>query len=382
MDSMEEVISALLGAGAEMLDITPELHDLAVSRYEDVGNWLGGSGGPSWEIYPQGSFRLGTVVAPVGSAGAYDIDLVCRRELAKESTTQEKLKDMVGQMLQDYVEVTAGQDNAPTQCTSSRRCWTLAYPDHDFHLDVLPAIPDRDHEPTSILLTDVHLRAWQHSNPIGYARWFRTRSQEMLIALEKLARADNVAEVPEYRVRTTLQRLVQVLKWHCAVRFAADPDNRPPSILITTLAAHAYTGESDLFTAALRAVAGMPRFIENRGGTWWVANPVHEAENFADKWNYYPQRRTAFLAWLGDITALLEDAARLRGRGLDQVVARLSESFGEDPITKAAQAYGDKIRGLRQAGTLSVTTGAGALSTSGGGTRVPSHTFYGTHAHH
>jgi hypothetical protein len=76
-----------------------------------------------------------------------------------------------------------------------------------------------------------------------------------------MARADNVAEVPEYRVRTTLQRGVPVLKWYCAIRFATDPNNRPPSILITALAAWAYDGESDLFSTTLHAVRRMREWL-------------------------------------------------------------------------------------------------------------------------
>jgi hypothetical protein len=63
----------------------------------------------------------------------------------------------------------------------------------------------------------------------------RTRSEELQRRLVEAAlkRHVNVADVPEWEVRTTLQRVVQVLKWHCMLRFATDPDNRPPSILIT-----------------------------------------------------------------------------------------------------------------------------------------------------
>jgi hypothetical protein len=89
--------------------------------------------------------------------------------------------------------------------------------------------------------------------------------------------------VPEWEVRSTLQRVVQILKWHCMLRFANDPDNRPPSILITTLAHRAYTGERDLFTATRNTLDGMDTYIENRNGSWWVPNPAHEEENFADK---------------------------------------------------------------------------------------------------
>jgi len=39
-------------------------------------------------IYPQGSFRLGTVVRPDTRTGEYDIDLVCWLLIAKETVTQ------------------------------------------------------------------------------------------------------------------------------------------------------------------------------------------------------------------------------------------------------------------------------------------------------
>ena len=378
---MEELISMLLNHGAESLDITPELHKIAVERYEAVGNWLGLSGGPRWHIYPQGSFRLGTVISP-NASGEYDIDLVGRLAIAKASTTQAALKEAVGDMLEQYIKETAEDPEAdgPTACIPSRRCWRLEYPGHGFHRDVLPAIPDLEHyDPTSILLTDVQLVHWQHSNPIGYAHWFRSRSEELRVTLEKMARAENVDEVPESRVRTTLQRLVQVLKWHCAVEFAEDPEDRPPSILITTLAATAYDGEADLFTATRNAVRRMPNLIENRNGVWWVANPVHEAENFADKWNQYAERRHKFLAWLKKITQLLEEAARTRGQGIEKVSALLSESFGPDPIQKAVKSIGAGYRELRESGRLAVA-GATATFTRTSPTTVPDHNFFGNDA--
>ena len=77
LDSIEEIISFLFTSAITQLDISTELYELAVLKYEEVGNWLGKTGGPGWEIYPQGSFRLGTVVRPAGEQAEYDIDLVC-----------------------------------------------------------------------------------------------------------------------------------------------------------------------------------------------------------------------------------------------------------------------------------------------------------------
>lgn len=64
LSSIEEIISFLFTNAVTELDIPAELAELAVLKYEEVGNWLGKTGGSGWEIYPQGSFRLGTVVQP------------------------------------------------------------------------------------------------------------------------------------------------------------------------------------------------------------------------------------------------------------------------------------------------------------------------------
>jgi hypothetical protein len=81
--------------------------------------------------------------------------------------------------------------------------------------------------------------------------------------------------MPPLGTHGTLQHVVQVLKWHTMVFFEDDPDNRPPSILVTTLATRACTGERDLFTATRAVLTGVHQHIDNRNGRWWVANPAH-----------------------------------------------------------------------------------------------------------
>jgi hypothetical protein len=378
VDSIETQLSTLLATGAETLDIPPHLRQAAVGRYEDVGNWLADHTGTRTRIYPQGSFRLGTVVQPVGRSGQYDIDLVFLLPILKESTTQAELKDRVGELLDDYLDwkLANGDNDGPKTCEPSRRCWTLSYPDYGFHLDVLPSIPDTEHPPTGIRLTDKNLRLWQHSDPIGYATWFRGRS-EMQRGLIELAtkRNQNVADVPEWEIRTTLQRTVQVLKWHAATHFARNPDLRPPSILITTLAAHAHAGEQDLLTALRIVLDRMDAHIENRHGIWWVPNPAHEEENFVDKWNEYPHRREAFVAWRRSINAALDDAVGLQGKGLQAVAERLYGEFGEHRIKEAYAKYASEHMQQRQAGALRM--GSTGLLTTGAGVPVRDHVFHG-----
>jgi hypothetical protein len=380
VDTLEEMLSMLLAGAVDTLDIAPDLQRLAIARYEEVGSWLAEHGGYRCRIYPQGSFRLGTVVRPAGGSGEYDIDLVCLLLLAKEATTQTELKKHVGVLLRSYIrwKTSQGHADGPRTCESRRRCWTLGYPDHGFHLDVLPTIPDAERPPTGILLTDKQLYRWQHSNPIGYANWFRGRSEELRSLLSKFAaeRHVNVADVPEWEVRSTLQRVVQVLKWHAMMFFERDPDNRPPSILITTLAARAYRGETDLFTATRTVLAGMRTHIENRHGILWVPNPAHDDENFADKWDEYPERREAFFAWRSEITGALANAVQLRSSGLNTVVAHLSKAFDAEPLKQSAIRYGEQIRSRAAAGALRMTP-TGLLSATPSGPSTKLHTFYG-----
>ena len=143
---------------------------------------------------------------------------------------------------------------------------------------------------TAIWLTDKLLWLWQPSDPLAYVDWFREQcAREFLEARVDLAKsAGSVDKVPQWQVRTTLHRVVQVLKRHRDVFFKDDLDDRPPSSLITTLAARSYNGRRNLVDATLTAVQRMPDFTLIDAGEYWVPNPVAEGENFSDKWNEYP----------------------------------------------------------------------------------------------
>ncbi|WP_406158563.1 cyclic GMP-AMP synthase DncV-like nucleotidyltransferase [Streptomyces canus] len=373
-DSAEQMLSMLLDGAVEVLDIAPGLHDTAIERYGEVGTWLAENGSPGWEIHSQGSFLLGTVVRPNTETGEYDIDLVCRLPLQRDSTTKEELKQRVGDQLVAYRrwKQRQGHTDGPESLEARRRCWTLGYP--GFHLDVLPAIPDDEHPPTGILLTDKKLRKWQHSNPLGYAKWFRVRSELSSALLEKRLAA-SVAKVPEHHIRSTLQRLVQILKWHCMLFFADDPDNRPPSILLTTLAARAYRGENDLFTAVRNVLGAMPHFIEKHNGQWRVPNPAHEDENFTDKWNEYPERREAYLSWFGEINTIMDNLALTESKGLDVAYSQLIKSFEPGPVMRSFASYGARMK----APTDQRMSATGLLSATAAGPRRKPNTNYGQH---
>jgi hypothetical protein len=369
-----EFLSRILGGTIEQLDINIDSFLKAEQRYTDVGKHLADEGA---SVYVQGSFMLGTVVQPYDRNGEYDLDLVCRCSVAKQNISQMELKDRVGGFLREYIETGDGVDGEVPILKESRRCWTLGY--SRFHMDVLPAVPnDEAASDTAIWLTDKQLRLWQPSDPLAYVDWFRERcAQEFYEARIELAKsAGSLDDVPEWRVRTTLHRVAQVLKRHRDVFFADNLDDRPPSSLITTLAARAYDGRRDLVNATLAAVQRMPNFIITKDGKYWVPNPVAEGENFADKWNEYPERRTNFLRWRTEVEQVLS-AALKEGAGSQAVYGYLEKAFGAGPVRKALSAFGAEQRELRESGGMRMTQ-TGLLTSSGAGVAVRgNHRFYG-----
>ena len=345
MHIYSEQFSSLLEAIAEALDIPESYYEQAIERYKSIGNWLERDGSEVAnyrpEIYPQGSFRLGTVTKPLSDAEEYDLDLVSELNLQKNLISQAYLKNLVGKEIKSYAR--AHNMNSPAE--EGRRCWTLHYADDvQFHIDILPAVPDAElfkqylrskgHLPSSwsdfaIAITDntlpnyyqTNTGDWPRSNPKGYAAWFRHRMEIQFNAIRRsLAESiqRQIEDVPEYKVKTPLQRSVQILKRHRDIWFdknqsAYDEKAKPISIIITTLAGHAYNNEVDLQQTLLKIVTEMPRHIEyDHNGEVIISNPVNPLENFADKWQEHPIRKTCFMNWLKQVQFDLVRALELK----------------------------------------------------------------------
>lgn len=352
---------------ARSIDIPPGKYQDAVNRHRAVGEWLesGNYPGCSGEvrIYAQGSFRLGTVVRPIrnGIEASYDIDLVSELPLVKSRTDPGTVKAMIGRRLQDHETYRRMLDE------EGRRCWTVEYAEQDgvgFHLDVLPAVPDPHHGfTTAIAITnkDGRVYAWSASDPQGYGVWFDEKNAAAFLresfAQKKLMQESaprvfaSISDVPDQLVRTPLQRAIQLEKRHRDLMFNK-PSNcmyAPISVIITTLSAHMYQNETDVYSALsgivtrLDAHAGL---LEGRGidpgiaamglirrtpeGGWYVGNPINPAENFADRWHEDNHARArAFFSWLGVLRDDLVNLPNYTGVNLQE---RLTRSLGAAPV--------------------------------------------------
>lgn len=366
-------LNRLISDGLQSLDISPAEHECVTSRYTELGRELD----LHWStthghnvISPQGSFLLGTVVRNIHRNDDVDIDCVALRDIDKLSTTQAELKADVGAAARKYASKPHSDAPKVTQCT---RCWTLTW--SGMHLDILPAIPNRDDGGTNILITDREVRRWLDSNPAGYAAWFRNRMRDELIAERViLSKRLEVEDVPEWRVKTTLQQAVQALKRHRDIYFTDHLEDRPPSIIITTLAALAYRGRGELYDVLRDITATMGGHLVREGGRWVLTNPAQNDENFADSWASDPHRAANFFEWLEDAQSAFADLGRRPG--LDRTVPLLAEAFGDRFAKAASKSLGGSIYQAGQHGQLRVVTG-GTLVPATSGRTVRTHAFAG-----
>jgi len=371
-------ISDLLEGAAELLDLPPQLRQVAVALYDDVGQWMADNfeGEADWAIYPQGSMRLGTVVRPEAD-GDYDIDSVAVHHLTKDQTTKLELRDEVGTVLASYVEDRKGTDGAPTGLEQGKRCWTLTF-DEPIHMDVLPAIPDPKHLDTGISITDQSFTRWLPGDPIGFANWFQGRmAYAFELERKELAKAASVdiEQIPVENVKTQLHRAVQVLKIHRNRYFADTPELCPPSVVLSTLAGLTFTNEGTFADTLLSMLEDMPHIIGRDGDKYVLLNPVHDEENFADRWT--DDRDTAFAKWITAVRRDITDALSVR-TGLNHAVARLGSAWGPDIMAKSAEHYGTQLSNKRGAATGALAVGAtGLITTGGAGTKVRPHRFDG-----
>lgn len=362
----------VLGLGISSLDITPAENRQLITRYVTVGQYLSRhwhTDPADWSIYPQGSVRLGTITRNTHRNDEIDIDLVAERQVDKRQTTQAQLKTDTGVALQAFVA--SRPEGSPTLDEPGKRCWTLLYPGS--HLDLLPALPNPEHsQPDAILITDTELRMWQHSNPIGYADWFHGVMRDGTVVKASV----NVDDVPMWPNKSVLQQAVQALKRHRDIYFTGRLDDRPASVIITTLAARAYRPGGSLFEALRYITKQMPAFVEHTDAGLCVINPVNEHENFADRWKAQPERAAAFFEWLEAAQSDFESIGRQRGPA---VFETLSKALGQRVAATASSGRGAELLKARSSGYLGLTTasGAGALVLTGGKTVRP-HNFHGS----
>lgn len=403
----KEELGRTLERLANAIDLTEAQYRDANARYEAVGNFVAR---PSSNLLPyqpqlvsQGSMRIGTVTRPVHEECEFDVDGTLRLQIAAP-TIQWQMKQLIGDCFK-------ADGTYARMLEEKNRCWRLKYADGSrFHLDIVPAIPDNfqwlldlgvpyRYASHAVCITDkndpyYYLRTSDLplSNPEGYALWFldvmkiQADSIRMKLAAELRM---SIEQIPEYRVRTPLQRSIQLMKRHRDIMFG-DDDLKPISVIITTLAARAYTDVMRaqpgglFYDIVLAIVEKMSDYIETRAGVRWIANPVNPNENFADKWHTEKKLEQYFFKWHKAFLETLKHDKLIKNH-VDKT-DHLRLSFGTRAVNQALNTFGevsDEKRKIQLQATAALLASGGAytdrlghITAQSSGTKNVEHRFH------
>ena len=305
----------------QSLDISPTMYKNAHDKYISLARYLE-SHGIEADMYPQGSFALGTVVRPVtkNPDASYDLDFVCQVRQNRDQLAPSDLRDKVEQILRN-------SDLYGGKLEVYDKCFTIRYSDIGgigFSIDIVPAADEN----TS------NTYRWITNNPKGYRTWFEGINKPFLLAVRQEQRNKilqenrtlyaSVEEIPDAVVRSSIQRVIQILKYHRDVyysQFRDGDDTKPISAIISTIVAQvaaslpATISVFDLLRSVLDEFNTYGKYqlltekrfsechpgknlIRKENGRWILENPANPEDNLADQWNTDDKISQRFYRWI------------------------------------------------------------------------------------
>lgn len=352
------------------LQIPPSQHGLAESRYITIGRWLSSEGSAlavyDPVIYPQGSLRIGTTVRPLARQ-EFDLDLVC------ELRADWRLFRPAVRLL-DMVEMRISENEVYRDTYERKnRCIRICYA-NDFHLDILPACPDKLSGGTCLVVPDCEADDWKPSNPKGYAAWFEARAAcATLICQKEIEPLPDHEEVDD---KPPLKRAVQLLKRWRDIAYEKTPELAPISIVLTTPAALHYDQQDSVYTALVKILDGIIASLPMTGRLQ-VLNPSNLEEDLSERWDDSPKAYQAFVAGISALRVQL----RLLGQqqSIIETAAILEKLFGKELVQKAVTSQAKSIESARSARRLAVAKATGTIVSvaAPNSTPIRSNTFYG-----
>jgi len=343
------------------LDISPSMYSNATEKYNNIAKYLQEHGIVA-DMYPQGSFALGTICRPYrkDKDPKYDLDFICQIVGDKDSYTPQKLKKEIEDVL-DCSELYGGK------VTIFPEGFTIEYADIGgigFSIDIVPAIDESDENKVDLKkicdspeLIDTAIAIpkfsesesgrWITNNPKGYRTWFEDinspfatySSEEHMKELFERNKTiyNTIEDVPAELNRTSLQRVIQLLKYHRDVYFSRKQDGeavRPNSSIITTLVTliaknlnprlsifdllEAVLTELEIYAkyqkfgqAAFNEIYGLPKVELKSVDDWKLLNPANPGDNLMDAWNSNSELPKNFFMWVKAAKSQLIDALYL-----------------------------------------------------------------------
>jgi len=375
------------------LDLTKTQRTKAEDHYTAITKLLSSEDSRLLQFSPllhvQGSFLQKTMVKPMVGVG-YDIDLICLLHNSRHLGPDKIFTMIVDALKSRYPDLEVKD-----------RCCRIDY-SGEFHMDIIPASPEHDDDPSRILIPDRPRKRFLPSCPKPFAFWFdlitqlKPKFSESLLESVINCSASNSAVIeplPDYdgMAQEPLRRFVQILKAARNHYYQYRSCKPPTSIVLTTLTAHAYkkavlgtTFESMLHV--FRAVASdLNSSVEEErdaDGTLHLTlkNPQDERENFLDSWQNDDESLRHFQAWQRDVVTFIDQMIQLEdeSQGIDAAHKRLAQTFGEPAATAVVRRVATTRREDVLIGRAGFTSSGLLVPASVAGARpTPPQTFHG-----
>lgn len=368
------------------LDISPTMHRNATEKYENVAKYFE-TKGIHCDVFPLGSFSLGTVVRPYYEMkdADYDLDFIaCLHHMRNDDNIEAKSTKMaVGDSLKENEIYNQRLEE------EWEKCWTLNYAEIDgigFNMDIIPAVIETNDKVRRLVnqgLSQVYTEKvvaitnkiaendyrWITINPKAYKKWFMeinspfamyNREMRLDEIMQRSKRFyGSIEEIPLDMERSALQRVIQLLKRHRDIYFSKAgtvSKDKPISVIVTTLAAEiaknapANISVYDLFIYVVNEISlysdyrtlneakffdrhgDYKKLIQKPGGNWAIMNPVNPEDNLADGWNMDDSKANAFFRWIKQLRVDFIDSLEFDD---EKFAVVLGNSFGNDYYAKS-----------------------------------------------
>lgn len=345
-EKLEQDIVSLINA----IDISPTMYKNAEEKYKAIGRCLLDNG-HEVNIYPQGSFALGTVVRPYKNSEEkeYDLDIICEIIEAKDSCSPKNVRETVKDTLNANAYYT-------DKIEDYDKCITIEYAkvgEADFNIDIIPSISEDAKKKAELLrlgnsLDQINTAiviavkneedySWSNTiNPKAYKSWFdmintpfseyekRTRMQKLFESNKNIY--NSIEDIPTYFNKSSLQMAIQFFKRARDVYFSKNNqyENRPISAIISTITANVaknMPNNSSVIEIIQKVIEELKIYgeyrvmsesdfisnyydkilISKKNGKWIMMNPTNPLDNLVDSWNENPNKATYFFEWVSTL---------------------------------------------------------------------------------
>lgn len=217
------------------LEISNTFFENAKDKYEALGKFLEAQG-VLVEIKPMGSFATGTVVKPYrnGKDKNYDLDVIALVKSGKDASyirLDIESPLILSERYKDKIE-------------SYDECVTINYAnigDVDFSIDVVAAQKIIE---TNMVIKNGNKYEFKKTTCLEFVEWFKQANSEFDMYEKRRFQSINkeyasIEDIPEYKVKTSIQKTIQYLKRTRDIFYdrADVNDLRPESVLISYIVA-------------------------------------------------------------------------------------------------------------------------------------------------